>query len=163
MIKGINRFKKVSKNEVRRFIDLKLGVLGLFLILCLLSLPNPSSGTYAVITIDVCWTCGDDFQANWNGKDYGVPLIVDKLEAHGFKGTFFVSPYCPAQLKDKMFSNLNFLISRGHDIQLHTHPAPIDPLRPYLNQYTKAEKREIIEPPAKVTINDELVLSVGPS
>jgi peptidoglycan/xylan/chitin deacetylase (PgdA/CDA1 family) len=74
-----------------------------------------------------------------------VPLIVEKLEAHGFKGTFFVSPYCPPQLKDKMLSNLNFLISKGHDLQLHTHPAPIDPLRPYLNQYTKAEKREIID------------------
>ncbi len=62
----------------------------LFLLLCILFLPEHSSGTYAVITVDVCWTCGDDFQATWNGKDYGVPLIVEKLEAHGFKGTFFV-------------------------------------------------------------------------
>ncbi|MGO8880127.1 MAG: hypothetical protein ACLQMS_11540 [Desulfomonilaceae bacterium] len=133
-----------EKHHTGHSIGLKHGARVLFLILSVLFFPEHSLGTYAVITIDVCWTCGDDFQATWNGKDYGVPLIAEKLEAHGFKGTFFVSPYCPPQLKDKMFSNLKFLISRGHDLQLHTHPAPIDPRRPFLNQYTKPEKREIL-------------------
>jgi peptidoglycan/xylan/chitin deacetylase (PgdA/CDA1 family) len=116
----------------------------LCLLLSVLFFPEKGLGTYAVITIDVCWACGDDFQATWEGKEYGVPLIVRKLEAHGFRGTFFVSPYCPPQLRDKMFSNLNFLISRGHDIELHTHTEVLDPLRPNLSQFTQSEKRQIL-------------------
>jgi peptidoglycan/xylan/chitin deacetylase (PgdA/CDA1 family) len=100
--------------------------------------------TYAVITTDVCWTCGDDFQATLDGKDYGVPLIVEMLNARGFKGTFFVSPYYPAQLKGKMLENLRYLVSSGHDLQLHTHVEPIDPLRPELTQYSASEKKEIL-------------------
>lgn len=125
-------------------IGLKYKARVLFLVLCVLLIPEHSLGTYAVITIDVCRTCGDDFQATWNGKDYGVPLIVDKLEAHGFKGTFFVSPECLPQQKDKMFSNLGFLISRGHDLELHPHLNNIDPIRTLMSQYTKNEKREIL-------------------
>ena len=118
------------------------------IILCLvaggLRLPEVGAATYAIITIDVCWTCGDDFQGTWNGKDYGVPLIVEKLEANGFKGTFFVSPYCPAHLKKKMLSNLKFLLAHGQDIQLHTHPDVFDPSRRDLSLYSKDEKREIL-------------------
>ncbi len=144
MISGASIPNQPQESHTRQPIGLKYGARVLCLMLSVLFLPENGFGTYAVITIDVCWTCGDDFQATWNGKDYGVPLIVNELEAHGFKGTFFVSPYCPPQLKDKMFSNLRFLISRGHDVELHTHTETIDPLRPKLNQYTKAEKREIL-------------------
>jgi peptidoglycan/xylan/chitin deacetylase (PgdA/CDA1 family) len=100
--------------------------------------------TYAVITTDVCWACGDDFQGTLDGKDYGVPLIVEMLNSRDFKGTFFVSPYYPEQLKSKMFQNLRYLVSSGHDLQLHTHVEPIDPLRPELTQYSASEKREIL-------------------
>lgn len=125
-------------------VGFKYGAGVLLISLFFLFIPQPSLGTYAVITVDVCWTCGDDFQATWNGKDYGVPLIVDKLEARGFKGTFFVSPYCPPQLKENMFSNIGFLISKGHDVQLHSHTDTIDLTRDGLKEYTKEEKREIL-------------------
>ena len=144
MISSASVSNQSEARNTGQSIYLKYRASFLCLILSVLFLPENGFGTYAVITVDVCWTCGDDFQATWNGKDYGVPLIVDKLEAHGFKGTFFVSPYCPSQLKDKMFSNLKFLISRGHDLELHTHTETIDPLRPLLSQYTKTEKREIL-------------------
>jgi peptidoglycan/xylan/chitin deacetylase (PgdA/CDA1 family) len=107
--------------------------------------PQAGMGTYAVITVDVCRTCGDDFQATWNGKDYGVPLIVEKLEAHGFKGTFFVSPECFPDQQEKMFSNLRFLVSRGHDVELHPHLNNISSVKVLMNQYTQEEKREILE------------------
>ncbi len=117
-------------------------------ILCLfaagLCFPEIVSGTYAVITIDVCWTCGDDFRGTWNGKDYGIPLITEKLDSYGFKGTFFISPYCPDNLKNRMFHELRFLLSRGHDIQLHTHPDIFDPARRDLSMYSKDEKRKIL-------------------
>jgi|GEM_PF-1499285 len=117
-------------------------------ILCLvaggLRFPEVGAATYAIITIDVCWTCGDDFQGTWNGKDYGIPLIVEKLRAHGFNGTFFVAPYCPADLKNKMLSNLKFLLAHGQDVQLHTHPDVFDPSRKNLSMYSKNEKREIL-------------------
>jgi peptidoglycan/xylan/chitin deacetylase (PgdA/CDA1 family) len=102
-----------------------------------------ASATYAVITVDVCWTCGTDFWGTWKGKDYGVPLIAEMLEQRGFKGSFFVSPYCPDSMTDAMISNLKFIVSRGHDIQLHTHPDVFDPSRPLLNMYSIEERREI--------------------
>ncbi|MBI4963106.1 MAG: hypothetical protein HY913_07515 [Desulfomonile tiedjei] len=129
----------------RLFQDREL-LVGAFLtaLLCL-SAPESSSGTYLVFTTDVCWTCGDDFQGTWEGKDYGVPLIVEKLEQYGLKGTFFVSTLCPPQLTDKMFSNLSFLVSRGHDLELHPHPNAIDVSRPLPTMYSIEERRKMFD------------------
>ncbi len=100
--------------------------------------------TYLVLTIDVCWTCGDDFQGRWKGKNYGVPLIVEKLEQYGLKGTFFVSTFCPPRFADKMFSNLGFLVSRGHDLQIHPHPDAMDPNRLLLPMYSMQDRKKIL-------------------
>jgi peptidoglycan/xylan/chitin deacetylase (PgdA/CDA1 family) len=108
------------------------------------ALPEVGTATYAVITLDVCWACGDNFHGTWNVKDYGAPLIVEKLEANGFKGTFFVSPYCPAHLKNKTLSNVKFLLAHGQDVQLHTHPYVFDPSGKDLSMCSKDEKREIL-------------------
>jgi peptidoglycan/xylan/chitin deacetylase (PgdA/CDA1 family) len=113
-------------------------------LICLLA-PESSQGTYLVFTTDVCWTCGDDFQGTWEGKDYGVPLIAEKLEQYGLKGTFFVSSLCPKDLTDKMFSNLRFLVSRGHDLQMHPHPNAIDVSRPLPTMYSIDERRKFLE------------------
>ncbi len=107
--------------------------------------PEKSQVTYLVLTIDVCWTCGDDFQGTWEGKNYGVPLIVEKLEQYGLKGTFFVSSFCPPNLTDKMFSNLSFLVSRGHDLQIHSHPDAMDPDRLLLPMYSTRDRKKILQ------------------
>ncbi len=116
----------------------------LTLLICVCA-PRNSQATYLVLTIDVCWTCGSDFQGTWEGKDYGVPLLVQKLEQYGVKGTFFVSPLCPPHLRDTMLSNLRFLVSRGHDLELHPHPDSVDFSRLLLTMYSIEERRKILQ------------------
>jgi peptidoglycan/xylan/chitin deacetylase (PgdA/CDA1 family) len=108
-------------------------------------MPGESRGTYMVFAVDVCWTCGDDFQGTWKGKDYGVPLIAEKLEQYGLRGTFFVSSLCPPYLSDKMFSNLKFLVSRGHDLEIHPHPDAVDPNRLLFTMYSVEERKQILK------------------
>lgn len=132
----------------------RLGLIGGITLWSLFLLGSgPSSATtHFIFTIDVCWTAGEDFQGRWDGKDYGVPLIVDKLEKHGFKGSFFVSPYVPARLEDKMLANLRYLISRGQDLQLHTHPDSFDSKRPLLCDYSVEERRRILDHGVKTMV-----------
>jgi len=57
------------------------------------------------------------------GKKLGTPLIMDMLDAHGFKGTFF----CDACMRhlvgdDDAGQALRSIAERGHDVQLHIHP-----------------------------------------
>ncbi|MFH0825733.1 MAG: hypothetical protein V2B18_23505 [Pseudomonadota bacterium] len=118
-------------------------VLTAMLVGCI-AVPSYGLATNVLFTVDVCWTCGSDFKGGWNGKEYGVPLIVEILERHGIKGVFFVSPYCPPGLENDMISHLRFLTARGHDLQLHTHPDVFDVNRPLLTMYDKEEKRKII-------------------
>jgi peptidoglycan/xylan/chitin deacetylase (PgdA/CDA1 family) len=116
----------------------------LALLVCLWA-PEESRGTYLVFTIDVCWTCGSNFQGTWEGKDYGVPLIAEKLEQYGLKGTFLVSPLCPPDLTDTMLSNLRFLVSRGHDLELHSHPDSVDFSRQDMTMYSIEERRKLLQ------------------
>jgi peptidoglycan/xylan/chitin deacetylase (PgdA/CDA1 family) len=123
--------------------DLLAGIL-IMLLLCLCA-PEKSQGTYLIFTTDVCWTCGDDFLGAWHGKNYGVPFITEKLEQYGLKGTFFVSSLCPPGLTNKMFDNLSFLVSRGHDLELHPHPDGVDPSRPLPNMYSIEERKRFLD------------------
>ena len=99
-----------------------------------------SSKTHVIFTIDVCWMCGSDFQGTYQGTDYGVPFIVDQLNRHHMKGTFFVNPLCPDDLEDTMKNNLQFLVDSGHDVQFHPHPDCIDLTRQNLTDYSYSEK-----------------------
>ncbi|MBA2291047.1 MAG: hypothetical protein H0W15_01180, partial [Gemmatimonadales bacterium] len=56
-------------------------------------------------------------------RELGIGLIMDQLERHGFRGTFFVEALCAGVfgvegLRDACIA----LRSRGHDVQLHLHP-----------------------------------------
>ncbi|MGO9572438.1 MAG: hypothetical protein ACLP5H_33395 [Desulfomonilaceae bacterium] len=113
-------------------------------LLALVWMPEQARGTYLVFTTEVCWPCGEDFQGTWRGKDYGTPFVVAKLEEYGFKGTFFVSALCPPHLTDKMVSNLDYLASRGHDLELDPYPPVIDPSRPLFTMYSIEERRKIL-------------------
>jgi peptidoglycan/xylan/chitin deacetylase (PgdA/CDA1 family) len=123
----------------------RIAAVALFTVLVLVSGPEESRGTYLVFTIDVCWTCASDFQGTWEGKDYGVPLLAQKLEQYGAKGTFFVSPLCPPDSTDTMLSNLRFLVSHGHDLELHPHPDSIDFSRLLLPMYSIEERKKILQ------------------
>jgi peptidoglycan/xylan/chitin deacetylase (PgdA/CDA1 family) len=136
----------------------KIGAIALLIVLVCTCATEESWGTYLVFTIDTCWTCGSDFQGSWKGKDYGVPLLAQKLEQYGLKGTFFVSALCPPNLRDAMFANLRFLVSRGHDLELHPHPDSIDYSRPLLTMYSIEDRKKILQ-----TAIDNIKLAGAPS
>ena len=54
---------------------------------------------------------------------YGVPLIMDLLEEHGLRGTFFVEVFAGAVVGNALLSDAyREILARGHDVQLHLHP-----------------------------------------
>ena len=55
-------------------------------------------------------------------KYYGVPLMMDILDKHGMKGTFFVNAYLDSHYPEADVENIvRQIVDRGHDVQLHTH------------------------------------------
>jgi hypothetical protein len=54
---------------------------------------------------------------------YGIPLIMDILEKHGFRATFFTEVFCAHVLgREPVAAVLRYIRQRGHDAQLHLHP-----------------------------------------
>lgn len=59
----------------------------------------------------------------YNSRGYGIPLIMDILEEHGFRGTFFTEVFCSYVLDPAEVSRVfRYIQDRGHDVQLHVHP-----------------------------------------
>ena len=58
------------------------------------------------------------------GKDsYGIPRIMDIAEAHGIRLTFFVEVLNKYYFgEEETRSVCEYILNRGHDIQLHLHP-----------------------------------------
>jgi len=68
--------------------------------------------------------------------DYGIGWQMDRLEAHGLKGVFFVDPM-PALVHGRQIVTdiVGPILSRGHEVQLHVHTewldfAPTNPFAP---------------------------------
>lgn len=58
-----------------------------------------------------------------DGEDCGLGFIMDTLEAHGLRGTFFVEALNTAYFGDEPMGSVATAIrDRGHDVQLHLHP-----------------------------------------
>jgi len=58
-----------------------------------------------------------------NSKYYGIPLIMDILEEHSFRATFFTEMLCSYVLgRNEVGNVLSYIRRRGHDAQLHLHP-----------------------------------------
>jgi hypothetical protein len=56
-------------------------------------------------------------------EKYGISLIMDILEAHRFRGTFFVEVFCSYLVgKSELQRVFRCIQDRGHDAQLHLHP-----------------------------------------
>jgi hypothetical protein len=75
---------------------------------------NPA---YAPLPLDVSvfGKCGSAF--------YGIPLIMDILEEHGFRGTFFTEVFCALVVGHREVERMcQYIRGRGHDCQLHLHP-----------------------------------------
>lgn len=60
-----------------------------------------------------------------DGKEYGVRYLMNALERHGMKGTFFIDVLMQYQVGESELKRvIESIQSRGHDIQLHLHPNP---------------------------------------
>jgi hypothetical protein len=72
---------------------------------------------YAPVAVD-----GPIF-GKYGSRYYGIPLIMDILEEHGFRGTFFTEVFCSYVLDAGEVSRVfRYIQDRGHDLQLHVHP-----------------------------------------
>jgi peptidoglycan/xylan/chitin deacetylase (PgdA/CDA1 family) len=97
-------------------------------------------------------------------EQYGVGMIMDLCEKHNVKATFFVDVYeYRLHGEERMRELVQEIHRRGHDVELHTHPAwPANALSPLvtdstysygvhspdkigMKQYGLAEQVEIIE------------------
>jgi len=57
-----------------------------------------------------------------DGQYYGIDLMMDMLEKHGMRGTFFVNAYLDAAYPDADIGKfVHRIVARGHDVELHTH------------------------------------------
>ena len=80
------------------------------------------------------------------GREYGVFGILDLLEARSLTATFFVNVFeAWRQPKDSVRAVVREIADRGHEVGLHTHPAPELPWydKP-LFRNTGSEQREIL-------------------
>jgi len=60
----------------------------------------------------------------YGSRFYGIPLIMDILEEHGMRATFFTEVFCAYLVGHGEVEKVFQLIrERGHDAQLHLHPA----------------------------------------
>ena len=56
-------------------------------------------------------------------QEYGVPKLLELLDGHGFKATFFLDVYTNKKGYLDSFKEIcRELKHKGHDLQLHTHP-----------------------------------------
>jgi hypothetical protein len=59
------------------------------------------------------------------GREVGIRYLMDLLDRFGYKGTFFVDILLEYQLgPGSLAPAIAAIKERGHDIQLHLHPAP---------------------------------------
>ena len=89
---------------------------------------------YVLFTVDVesrVATKNDAQQDIWGiipgePERHGIERMMDILDRHGAKGTFFVNVYeTPNHAEGVMATVCRTIHTRGHDVELHTHPAPM--------------------------------------
>lgn len=103
--------------------------------ICLLSLFAPLSGhsaepTRVLITVDVeSYSKGNPDKQIWGKQpdgEHGIRRIMDMLDAHGLKATFYLNVYEAASHGEAAIAEVARAIQqRGHDLELHTHPGPM--------------------------------------
>ena len=86
--------------------------------------------TQVMITVDVeSYDKGNPGLQIWSKQpdgEHGIQRMMDMLDAHSLKGTFYLNVYEAAKHGDAEIAKVARTIhSRGHDLQLHTHPGPM--------------------------------------
>lgn len=77
--------------------------------------------------------------------NHGIGRMMDLLESRQFRATFFLNVYEAAKYGEEVIADIARTIhSRGHDLELHTHPRPM--YSPYgMSQAPFEEQVEILE------------------
>lgn len=79
-----------------------------------------------------------------DGQEYGIRRIMDTLERHGARGTFYVNVYESGRHGEEALRDvLRTIHARGHDVQLHTHPRDLYGIDK-LTRADVARQREIL-------------------
>lgn len=66
----------------------------------------------------------DTYRGHLDGQDHATPRIMDILERHGGRGTFFVDVQNRRTVDTDLVAGVTREIAaRGHEVGLHTHPA----------------------------------------
>lgn len=93
---------------------------------------DAASPFYVLVTIDVETTSKAGPQQSIWGRlpgrsdEHGIGRFMDILDEHKVKGTFFANVYETAPGGDPFMREVCQTIARrGHDVELHTHPAPV--------------------------------------
>jgi hypothetical protein len=72
------------------------------------------------------WGARDNFRSSFLGRcgrgDFGVPWLLDRLDAAGLTGVFFVDPM-PALVHGEgvVADMVGPIVERGHEVQIHIH------------------------------------------
>jgi len=103
-----------------------------------------------IITVDTELSNFPDGQGLWGrvgNEEWGLGRMIDEFDALDLRATFFLDVYAAKPADVAEVERAARLISdRGHDLQLHTHPAPaFDRKREQLRDYDLREQEEIIE------------------
>lgn len=78
-------------------------------------------------------------------SEHGIGRMMDMLDAHGFKGTFYLNVYEASKFGESDIANAARTInSRGHDLELHTHPLPMFHIQ-YMQQASLEKQEEILK------------------
>ncbi|MGQ0793027.1 MAG: polysaccharide deacetylase family protein [Deltaproteobacteria bacterium] len=112
----------------------------------------PSDTTYVLITIDAepssykgrPLPIDKMVYGRFGREQFGISKIMDLCEKYGFRATFFVD-VCPYKHygEDTLKEICLSIHSRGHDVELHTHPNWTRG-RYWMFEYTLEEQTEII-------------------
>lgn len=83
-----------------------------------------------LVTVDVeSYAKGNPDKQIWGRQpdgEHGIRRIMDLLDKHDLKGTFYLNVYEAAKHGEPEIAEVARVIhQRGHDLQLHTHPAPM--------------------------------------
>jgi hypothetical protein len=86
----------------------------------------------------------DTYRGRLGGRDHATPRIMDILERHGGRGTFFVDVQNRRTVSEELVAGVTREIAeRGHEVGLHTHPAFPEGKRGYgMAQTIKALDRD---------------------
>lgn len=89
---------------------------------------SPQQPLHVLVTIDTeSYTNGHPDQHIWGRTrehgEHGIRRIMDILEAHGARGTFYVNVYEAERHGEAALAEVvRALHGRGHDVELHSHP-----------------------------------------